>query len=103
MIVFVDEEGRIKDVGTTSDPSLTELEINDDDMNPFATWSKAKICCYMCTVQDGVVTMMTPYRPSSVLDYIDEIGHQSEAYEEEAIANEDKAQAFDILVGEVEA
>ena len=73
MKVFVDGESRIQDVGTTSDPELTELEINDED-NPFKEWSQAKICSYKIEVKEGVVTMYTPYRMSSDLDYIDEIG-----------------------------
>lgn len=95
MKVYVDSENRIHDVGSTTDTSLTELVINDND-NPFATWSKAKICCYKVNVVDGYVTMFTPYRPSSTLDYIDEIGHKADD-------NEEKAEAFDILIGEVEA
>ena len=94
MKVFVDNENRIHDVGTTSDPELIELEINDES-NPFSDWSKAKICCYKVNVSDGVVTMYTPYVASSALDYIDEIGHVADD-------NADKAEAFDILIGEVE-
>ena len=73
MKVFVDSENRIRDVGTTSDLTLTELDINDED-NPFKDWSQAKICSYKVNVTEGVVTMFTPYRMSSDLDYIDEIG-----------------------------
>ena len=73
MKVFVDSENRIRDVGTTSDLTLTELDINDED-NPFNGWSTAKICAYKCTVSEGRVTMLTPYHLSSELDYIDEIG-----------------------------
>lgn len=91
MKVYVDSESRIKALDNTTDETLTELII-DDATNPFADWSKAKICSYKCTVQDGIVTMFTPYRASSTLDYIDEVGH-------EADNNADKAQAFDILIG----
>lgn len=94
MKVYVDSENRIKAVDSTTDETLTELII-DDATNPFADWSKAKICCYRITVKDGFVTMFTPYRPSSALDYIDEIGH-------EADDNADKAQAFDIMIGGAE-
>ena len=41
-------------------------------------------------------TMFTPYRASSELDYIDQIGH-------EADDNADKAEAFDIMIGGAEA
>jgi septal ring factor EnvC (AmiA/AmiB activator) len=74
MKVYVDSESRIKAVGSTEDTSLMELTINDDD-NPFSDWSVAKICCYKVTVSDGFVTMFTPYRPSSSLDYIDSLGN----------------------------
>ena len=73
MIVFVDNENRIKAVNTTNDSSLTALEINDDT-NPFNGWSTAKICCYKVTVQDGFVTMMTPYVDSRLIDSIDIMG-----------------------------
>ena len=96
MIVFVDDEQRIKAVGSTHDESLTPLEINDNaEDNPFLEWSTAKICAYRCTVNDGVVTMMTPYVASSALDYIDEVGKKADD-------NEDKAQAFDIMIGGAE-
>lgn len=75
MKVYVDSESKIRDVGSTKDTSLKELYINDSD-NPFKGWSTAKICCYKVTVVDGVVTMMTPYVNSKLLDTIDMMGHQ---------------------------
>ena len=77
MIVFVDGESKIRAVGKTSDESLTPLYIKDET-NPFNGWSKAKICCYTVTVSDGVVTMMTPYVDSRLLDQIDIMGHAIE-------------------------
>lgn len=75
MLVYVDSESRIKAVGTTTDTTLTELYINEnDDSFPFKGWSTAKICCYKVTVQDGIVTMMTPYVDSRILDFVDDIG-----------------------------
>ncbi len=75
MLVYVDSESRIKAVGTTTDTTLTEVYINEnDDSFPFKGWSTAKICCYKVTVQDGVVTMMTPYVDSRILDFVDDIG-----------------------------
>lgn len=78
MIVFVDGESKIRAVGKTSDESLTPLYIKDET-NPFNGWSKAKICCYMVTVTDGIVTMYTPYVDSRMLDQIDLMGHSIEA------------------------
>lgn len=80
MKVYVDSENKIRDVGSTSDTTLTELTINDED-NPFKGWSKAKICCYMVTVVDGVVTMMTPYIDSKMLDMVDRLGKQNDILE----------------------
>lgn len=75
MLVYVDSESRIKAVGTTTDTTLTELYINEnDDSFPFKGWSTAKICCYKVTVQDGIITMMTPYVDSRILDFVDDIG-----------------------------
>lgn len=76
MIVFTDQEGCIKDVNTTSDTSLIEVRINDEE-NPFKNWSIAKICCYRVTVQDGIVTMMTPYVDSRLIEHIDELGKEN--------------------------
>lgn len=75
MKVFVDEENRIKDVHSTSDPTLKELDINDKN-NPFSGWSIAKICCYKVTVMDGEVTGFTPYVSSSLLSVVDNLGHK---------------------------
>lgn len=75
MLVYVDSESRIKAVGSTTDTTLTELYINEnDEFFPFKGWSTSKICCYKVTVQDGVVIMMTPYVDSRILDFVDDIG-----------------------------
>ena len=70
MILYVNDKNEIKDVNTTSDPSLIALEINDNEENPFKDWTKAKICCYKVTVQDGMVTMMIPYIDSRIIEYM---------------------------------
>ena len=77
MIVFTDNEGRIKDVGITSDPFLKEVYINDEN-NPFGNWTIAKICCYRVEVTDGVVTMMTPYVDTRIIEHIDQLGDEVE-------------------------
>ena len=78
MIVFVDGDSKIRAVGKTTDESLTPLYIKDET-SPFIGWSKVKICCYMVTVSNGIVTMMTPYVDSRMLDQIDLMGHSIEA------------------------
>lgn len=49
MIVFVDEENRIKAVNKTDDETLRELVI-DDGQNPFADWllRKSALTRLMC-------------------------------------------------------
>lgn len=77
MILFVDEESKVKAVNTTTDASLRALYVDESNpMFPFKGWSTAKICCYIVSVSDGVVTMMTPYVDSRLLDSVDQMGHQ---------------------------
>lgn len=93
MILYVDSENRIKDVGSTEDSSLTEVYVDETaDMFPFTGWSEDKICCYKITVNDGIITMMTPYVDSKALPHIEEQGKK----------HEDKEQALAILLGEEE-
>ena len=82
MILFVNSNNEIKDVNTTSDQSLTPLVVNDEE-NPFANWSVAKICCYKVNVSDGRVTMMTPYVDSKLIEHIDQLGVTSDAQQVE--------------------
>ena len=76
MLIFVNERGEIHDVNTTKDPTLTPIEVTDGSLDDM---SEALICCYKVTVVDGVVTMRTPYVPSTVLESIDRLGKQTEA------------------------
>ena len=78
MILYVNENNEIKDVNETSDPSLIALEINDET-NPFEGWSVAKICCYKVEVAEGIVTAMTPYIDSTIVEIVDRLGKQIEA------------------------
>lgn len=80
MYVSVNSNNEIKEVGITSNPELTSLYINDE-MNPFKDWSNAKICCYKVNVNDGVVTMMTPYVDSRLIEHIDRLGVADSAAE----------------------
>lgn len=80
MIVFTDDEGRIKDVNTTSDPNLTRVEV-DDEENPLAGWSKVKICSYRVNVQDGHITMLTPYRDTRIIEALDKVGESADTNE----------------------
>jgi len=77
MILYVDNENKVRAVDTTTDTSLTPLYVDETaDSFPFKGWSTAKICCYKVTVVDGIVTMMTPYVDSRCLEFVDQMGHQ---------------------------
>ena len=76
MKIYVNEKGEIHEVNTCSDPSLIELEVTDGS---FDGWSDAKICCYKVKVDNGNVTMMTPYVDSRLIEHIDMLGKQVEA------------------------
>ena len=92
MILYVDSENRVRAVNSTTDTSLTPLYVDENNEDfPFKGWSTAKICCYKVQVIDGMVTMMTPYRDSRTLEYIDGLGHDSD----------NKTEALKILFGEV--
>ena len=78
MKIYTNEKGEIKDVNSTEDSSLIEYDLIDAT-NPFLNWSVAKICCYKVTVFNGIVTMMTPYVDSRLIEHIDQLGQQVEA------------------------
>lgn len=75
MILYVNDKNEIKDVDTASDPSLIALEVNDET-NPFKDWSIAKICCFKVTVSDGIVTSMSPYVDSELIEHINRLGSE---------------------------
>lgn len=80
MILYVDNENKVRAVNTTTDTSLTPLYVDETaESFPFKGWSVAKICCYKVSVSDGIVTMMTPYIDSRNLEMIDTMGHQIDA------------------------
>ena len=76
MKVYTDNEGKIKSLSPKD--GLTEVIINDEN-NPLKNFSDAKICCYKIAVTDGMVTMMTPYVDSRIIEHLDFLGKQVEA------------------------
>ena len=77
MVVYVNDRNEICAVKSTDNVNLTPLTINDEG-NPFANWSAAKICCYKVNVSDGMVTMMTPYVDSRLISHYDGLGVATE-------------------------
>lgn len=76
MTIYINDRNEIHDVGSTTDTTLTPVEVTDGS---FDGMSEALICCYKVNVVDGNVTMRTPYVPSTVLESIDRLGKQTEA------------------------
>lgn len=78
MILYVNNKNEIKDVNSTTDKTLTPLEVNDNTMdNPFLSWSIAKICCHKVKVKNGVVTEYTPYVDSRIVEHIERQGQEN--------------------------
>lgn len=80
MILYVNNKNEIKDVNITTDKTLKPLEITDE-WNPFLNWPVAKICCYRVTVTNGIVTMMTPYVDTRLMEHIAKLGAKDEVIE----------------------
>ena len=87
MILYVNENNEIKDVNTTSNPSLIPLEINDET-NPFEDWTIAKICCYKVAVSNKRITSFTPYIDSTIVEIVDKLGKQIEELKAAVQSNE---------------
>ena len=78
MILYVNEKNEIKDVNSTSDETLTALQVNDKfPDNPFLSWSIAKICCHKAEIKNGVVTSYTPYIDSRIIEHIERQGQEN--------------------------
>jgi len=73
MTLYVNKKGEVKDVGTTTDKTLTALAINDEG-NPFADWPVALICCYRVRVEEGQVVMYTPRVDTRIIEHIAKLG-----------------------------
>ena len=76
MKIYVNDKNEIKDVGTTTDESLIEYVINDEQ-NPFSSWSIAKICCYKAVIENGIVTEFVPYVDTKLIEHIDQLGKEN--------------------------
>lgn len=70
MIVYINSKNEIKDVDTTTDATLTPIEMPED--NPFANWSVAKICCHKLSLnEDGSYKGYTPYVDTRIIEKLE--------------------------------
>lgn len=75
MILYLNDKSEIHDVNSTEDLSLTPVYVDENNEEfPFKGMSNEGICCYKVTVNDGVITMFTPYVDSQVVPHIDQLG-----------------------------
>lgn len=79
MIVFVDNDNQIKDVGNTNDVNLNKVFLDEKDAcYPFKGWNVAKICCYKVVAdENGVVLSFSPYVHSKLIGAIDALGNEN--------------------------
>lgn len=77
MTIFCDKDMCIRDVGVNSkqDPNLTAYEVSDDS---FQGWSYVKICCYKVSISDGVITSLTPYVDTKLIEQLERFGTYKE-------------------------
>lgn len=76
MYISINENNEIKEVGVTTDPNLKSIYVDETSpMFPFRGWSDAKVCCYKVSVNErGIITMLTPYVDSRLIEHFDQIG-----------------------------
>lgn len=75
MKVFINENNEIKDVNTTTDTTLTEVEI---PAGVFEGWSEAKILCFKLRLENGQHDGFTPYVDSRIIEHLDNLGKANE-------------------------
>jgi len=74
MIIYVNNRGEIKDVGSTKQLGLTAIIIPEEE-NPFEGWSVARILCYrVFRDRDGNIGGYTPYIDSRIVEQLDKMG-----------------------------
>lgn len=76
MILYINNENEIKDVNTTNDYTLIPIEI-DDERNPFANWSFAKICCYALNIKNGEYRGFYPYVDTRIIEQLERQGQET--------------------------
>ena len=80
MILYVDNENKVRAVNSTDDAKLKPLYVDETaEMFPFKGLSNLAICCYKVTVVNAEITMWSPYIDSRNLEMIDTMGHQIDA------------------------
>lgn len=80
MYLILNSDNEIKGVGVTTNPEYKSVYVDENaDMFPFKGWSVARLCCYKVNVnENGIITMMTPYVDSRLIEHFDSLGISTE-------------------------
>ena len=99
MKVFVDEEDKIKAIHVSDDTSLRMYELDETiESFPFSGWSEGRILCYKINVAPitidaeptgkYMVTMMTPYVDTRIIEKIEDLYKENGALRSSQIVTE---------------
>lgn len=80
MIVYVNSKYEIKDVETTTDHSLTAIEIPD---GVFGNRTVTEICCYKLIMTNGRYNGFTPYINAKIIGQIKKLADKNAELEEQ--------------------
>ena len=75
MKVFINSKNEIKDVNSTTNESLREVEVPEGS---FDGWSVAKILCYKLVLENGEYRGYTPAVDSRIIEHLDNLGKANE-------------------------
>lgn len=74
MILYLNNRGEIHAVGSTERTDLTKVELDETAIGfPFCGWSYTRICCYRIEIENGYITMMTPYVPTHMMSALESL------------------------------
>lgn len=113
MKVFVNEEGKIKAIHVSDDASLQMYELDDTvDLFPFKGWSAGRILCYKINVAPitidteptgkYMVTMLTPYVDTRIIEKIEDLHKENGALRSSQIVTEQTITDLDLQMIENE-
>ena len=71
MIVYINSENEIKDIGSTTNETFTMVEVPDE---AFAGWCEAKILCQKVIFTNGVYSGYEPAVDPRIIEHLDRLG-----------------------------
>ena len=113
MKVFVNEEGKIKAIHASDDTSLQMYELDEEHASyPFSGWSEGRILCYKINVAPitideeptgkYMVTMMTPYVDTRIIEKIEDLYKENSTLRSSQIVTEQTITDLDLQMIETE-